>query len=284
MTKFISDTQICSIFLCNFLILNSIGLAFSAEKEEIKYWISSNYQKSPNINTGAAEAFSPLILDPGLRLSKSKNSADVFICFDNRPLHESVLRSFRSTRNFSGNGLPYCEASDARDGTGYLSDGDLNNNKNIVSGITISRTSQGKIFCEAIFTVHSFLYFLGQENLYSLKYPSQLKIEPYTVSSFPYFSSQTKTGLLRHLNKSDRLETMTTVSGEVKFWDLSLNNTWSCLMPAFQIYWRTAFEKCGEGINELLSKPELHKITYNILQETSEKMLSITNTCRSNYK
>ncbi|MBG6211972.1 hypothetical protein IWQ49_006671 [Labrenzia sp. EL_126] len=273
------------------VLRNLVGLgvclllpAFAATKAnatEQKYWVSERFQESSNVNAGLAEDYSLPIYMPKLFQSSEPKSSDVIICFDNRPLQDSKFVHSDNTRSTKDNITNFCEKHDDFTELGYINHPRKEDSDAVLYGINVEKGSSGKIYCESIFTGHSFFHLLGHDKLYQTRSIEQLKIEPYTVDIFPYGSEQTKRGLLTHLAVGDRVETVSTTSGDVRFWELSVENTWSCLAPAFRLFWREAFELCSTSAQKISSDPNIQRISHNIIEENLEEILNITQTCRS---
>ncbi|WP_422377752.1 hypothetical protein [Roseibium sp.] len=253
--------------------------------DELKYWISEHYSEAPNVNTSAIAGhvsnFSPTVFKPDLPSVSDPNTADVLVCFDNRPLHEADLPPTIDIPGTSDRGISFCESRDDIEGYGYYRHPKRKrNSKKIIDGLTISKTSNGKIYCEAIFTGQSLFFLLGLDNSFFNYKNANSPIVPYTMGDFPYGSKEAQRGLFRHLDASDRATTVSTVAGKVIFQELALDHSWSCLLPAFQLYWRDAFHQCQLGARSLDKELFRSQIEHDLLKENYEEILRITKSCK----
>ncbi|WP_150526694.1 hypothetical protein [Roseibium sediminis] len=270
-------------FLC---ISTLISISGSVHAEaNLKYWISGNYHEAPNVNSSDmpnnSKSFSPLIFKPDLEIVSDPTEADVLVCFDNRPLRRAYFPPTSKIPGTTNSGMVFCEVRDDSTGLGYYSHPKRSgNNKKIVEGITVSRLSNNKYYCETIFTGQSLFHLLGSLHPRETNPPDTSYITPYTTRDFPFASDEAKRGLYDYLNVSDRANVVSTATGRAIFTEFSLNQTWSCLAPAYRLYWQNAFLKCQTGVKTLSEDYDLSERYYPLLDENAEEILRISDSCK----
>lgn len=260
------------------LLMGSNGPALTEEAST--YWVSKNFSENPNVNKGWARSvpeFAPRIVNLG-GLNRRDRDGDVRLCFVNWPLHNSEDWVFEiDDRDESplGKRIRYCEHADANSSIGYFHRGSVIDRTEITKGLVISRSDK-KMTCEAIFTAHS---------LYSLLYyrdargkdvrTDDMHISPHIGGGFPAITSSV--GLDEHLHPDDLVQAG---GSDFRYQSVDLEKSWSCVVPAFRLYWQTALNRCQAGVEQLQNNPSLDEIHVPLVDELREQMLALTTQCR----
>jgi len=252
---------------------------------ELKYWVSENYSASPKVDYELggvlSNEYAPPVQLP-IHSTVDQSEANALLCFDNRPLHKTgrVGNYFKEQDEFNGS-VSFCEVNDLEEGTGFFSHPKRPTKSIITHGVSVGRTGGDKYYCDAIFTVHSLFSFLGQlEKIKADNSIEKVEITPYNPGQFLFADQETRLAFEEFLNDDDGFEISMTTGGEARFVRLEMNETWSCLAPAFKTYWQHVFQKCNQGIEYLVAHPEATQKHYDVFAEKWSDMAKAVNQCK----
>ncbi|WP_346906271.1 hypothetical protein [uncultured Roseibium sp.] len=276
-------TNVLTVFVA-FLPMFLCEKAMSSD--DVSYWVSRNFDEAPDVNSsreniGKSErSYRPSILELGKGIpSGFRKDADIRLCFDNRPLAAARWHNLGRESYPSGSMRYFCEHYDLVKGIGYITHPKRLSTDSITKGLLISRNSFGKITCEAIFTMSSLFSVLSYRESYPDLPPiSEIEIWPYG-GMFPFGGDVLDKGLRAHLDPRDHYSIVGTVTGEPILVDLSLNHTWSCVAPAFRLYWSRVWSDCQEGSARMMVDPLMEEIEYPVLAELFDEIMVSTQGC-----
>lgn len=276
------------------LLFGLIGLMtnLSYANDGISYWVSRNFQESPNVNLPPTEQrwvrksvlpeaeFAPQIADlsyMGVERGSLERS-QIRLCFDNRSILYARLNNLTSIESQNGYFRKrFCEYVDEASGVGIYQHASKDIDRaSVTKGLLVSRQRDGKVTCEAIFTQVSIFELLLQENVDHLTV-SKNELRPYGLG-MTFFSNEKK--FLTLLDRRDTiLRRSSIIDGTALFIPASMTNTWRCLAPQFRKYWDTVIQECGRHSRILLEQNRLDRVYVPVLENLKAEIISNSREC-----
>lgn len=268
---------------CLLLILLLMSVR-PAVAEELTYWVSKNFSETPNANMGinatdAIEPFAPQVIDLS-GLKRAGADADVDLCFDNRPIYDARHWKLHNGTGTHTGALGFCERYDEESGIGFFSHPKRPDRQLLSKGLLVSRLPDNRIVCEAVFTTASLISLLSyRPNDDTVVSSDSIKIYPYGAGQFLFVTEEQRLSFYQHLNPLDQADLYFDIGGTQNPSVLSLNHSWSCLLPAFKYYWELALDKCMNSAAQLREDVSKSEIYLPLVDRSQEKLIEMTKSC-----
>ncbi|MCV6577013.1 MAG: hypothetical protein OIF58_14905 [Cohaesibacter sp.] len=282
--------QISSLILLIGLICQTAD--HSHANDGISYWVSRNFQESPNVNLPPTEqrwvrssispksVFAPQIADlsqMGIKSGKLENS-ELRLCFDNRSILYAGGKKLNLIKNEDGyHSKHFCEFYDEESGVGFYKHTGRNSTRSSVTkGLLVSRQPDGRITCEAIFTQVSLFELLIHKNSDQL-IASKDELRPYGLG-MTFFSSEKI--FFDLLDKKDQVMKHSSIlDGSAIIVPILMDNTWKCLAPQFRKYWNTTIQNCSKYSKALIRRKGSQSVYVPILAQMKDEIIQNSNKC-----
>lgn len=264
-----------AIFMSLTAILPALSMDDNAAEIDLKYWVSEHFQEASNIferRPSDPVEDNPTVVDLGDIDWSYDTDGDVRLCFDNRPIMKTYLGRKITNPKWSQN----CRGYTVR--LNYKNKSPDNEYvKQVTEGLLVSKAQDGKITCDATFTIAS-LYSV----LHSLTVGDSLS-DNRDLLVFPYFRADGDPfygypALKAYLDERDTFEP---IMNSYNNYHADLKHSISCLLPAYRQYWQQVRDKCFQTISQG-SLSEGDQVYFPILKRTEPTLRNVVRQCRKN--
>jgi hypothetical protein len=256
-------------------ILPALSMDANAAENGLKYWASEHFQEAPNIferRPSDPVEGNPTVVDLGDIDWSYDIDGDVRLCFDNRPIMKTYLGRKITNPKWSQN----CRGYTVR--LNYKNKSPDNEYvKQVTEGLLVSKAPDGKITCDATFTIAS-LYSVLQSLTegHSLADNENLLVFPYfRADGDPFYGYP---AIKAYLDERDTFEH---IKYSYDHFDADLKYSLSCLLPAYRQYWQQVRDKCFLTVSQG-SFSEGDQMYFPLLKLTEPTLRNVAQQCRKN--